>query len=187
MKHGFSWALAGWCIVMAGCGPAGNGTTVQAYPTNLPMSERHLSFNGQPLAPTDYSALESLEGQRGAQLPDGDFWYDPRSGAIGYWGGPILEFVMAGLQLGAPLPPNASGGGTSVFLNGREVHPTDLVRISQLVGRDVPVGRYWMDAEGNAGPEGGGTLLNIFDEIIRQQGAVPRLGAGTPDNPAPRP
>lgn len=186
MKHGISWALTGWWIV-AGCGPAatGNGTAVTTYPPS--MEERHLSFNGQPLGPNHYSALEALEGQRGAMLPDGDFWYDPASGAIGYWGGPILEFVMAGLELGAPLPPNASGGGTAVFLNGREVHPTDLTRISQLVGRDVPVGRYWMDAEGNAGPEGGGTLINIFQEIIRQQGAVPRLGAGTPENPAPRP
>jgi hypothetical protein len=184
------WSGAIIALFALGCG--GSHATVppaaqvhEAQVDSTSYESRALSFNGQPLRPEQYGAAAQLEGNRGVPLPDGDYWYDSASGALGHWQGHTLEFVTAGLDLG-PMPAHASGTGTNIFLNGREVHPIDVQRLSELVGRDVPLGRYWMDAEGNAGPEGGGALLNLFAEL-EQRGGVPQLGAGTPDNPAPRP
>lgn len=92
----------------------------------------------------------------GVRLAPGSFWYDPLCGAWGFSGGPCAGFVQAGLTVGGPLAASASGGGsgllTGVFINGRELHPTDVHGLQQL--GPVYLGRYWVDAQGNFGFEG---------------------------------
>jgi hypothetical protein len=114
-------------------------------------SGRAVRFNGRSLDPAGLDVLARLERAVGT-LADGDYWYDPRSGASGRWGGPALAFLPAGLPLGGPLPAEASGGGrgalTGVFVNGRELHPVDVAGLQELVGVVVP-GRWWVDAAGN--------------------------------------
>jgi hypothetical protein len=59
------------------------------------------------------------------------------------------------------MPANCSGQGTGVFVNGRELHPADVLTLTQLTL--VAPGRYWMDANGNFGFEGDAALTNLFE------------------------
>jgi hypothetical protein len=126
-------------------------------------SSRAIRFNGRALEPAELRTLEQLERFIG-RIPDGDYWYDPRTGASGRWGGPALAFLPAGLELGGAVPADASGGGkgtlTGVFMNGREVHPVDVAGFQSLVGAVLP-GRWWVDAQGNYGLEGGPPMGNL--------------------------
>ncbi len=76
----------------------------------------------------------------------------------------LLAFLPPGLTLGGPVPADASGGGqgalTGVFINGRELHPLDVVGLQQLIGQVWP-GRWWVDAQGNYGLENGPALGNL--------------------------
>jgi hypothetical protein len=65
------------------------------------------------------------------------------------------------LELGGPLRPSASGGNTGVFINGREIHPTELAYLQRVFGYVIP-GRYWLDAQGIGGFEGGPAAFNLF-------------------------
>jgi hypothetical protein len=125
--------------------------------------QRRIRFNGQPFSGESAATLARLERAIG-RIPDGDYWYDPACGASGRWGGPTLAFLPAGLELGGAVPPNASGGGrgtlTGVFINGRELHPLDVEGLRELVGAVLP-GRWWVDAQGNYGAEGGPPAGNL--------------------------
>ena len=110
-------------------------------------------------------------------MPDGHYWYDAASGAAGVWGGPAAAYLGPGLSLGCTLPATASGGGdgrvTGVFVNGRELHPLDVAGLRRLV--PVWPGRYWWDAAGNVGAEGGLVLFNfpaVLAATTRRRGQV---------------
>jgi hypothetical protein len=137
-----------------------------------PAPPRQITINGAPASAQDLATLDMLEQQWGGRLPSGDYWYDNTSGAAGRWGGPIVDIMPAGLQLGGPLPANASGGGngmlTGVFINGRELHPYDVQQLQALVG-EVPQGRWWVDGNGNFGMEGGPLMGNLHS-IAQQNG-----------------
>jgi hypothetical protein len=70
------------------------------------------------------------------------------------------------------MPAGCSGGGTGVFVNGRELHPYDVYRLSQL-GPVYP-GRYWVDANGDFGYEYGPRLGNLvmFARAARARAAL---------------
>lgn len=114
---------------------------------------RHVVVNGKELDP---SALAELDRIARTRVPSGDYWYDARCGASGARGGPTAAFLPAGLQFAAPLRADASGGGdgrmTGVFVNGRELHASDVQALARL-GQILPA-RYWLDAQGNWGIEG---------------------------------
>jgi hypothetical protein len=118
--------------------------------------------------------LAQVERQHGLRINDGDFWYDKVCGAWGARGGPTLGFLPAGLPLGGPLAREASGGNTGVIINGRELHPHDVAGLSRLVPMVLP-GRYWVDASGNFGWEGGLPLGNLW--LLHRQ--VASGGAGS--------
>ena len=116
-----------------------------------------VSINAQAFSIEDVAWLEATYG---LYVEAGDYWYDPVSGAWGYWGGPTSGFLQPFMELDyAPL--NASGGGTGVVLNGRELHPIDLAGLQQLLGYIYP-GYYWLDANGYFGYEGGQALGNLI-------------------------
>jgi hypothetical protein len=104
--------------------------------------------------------VRKLEVQFHVRMINGTYWYDAKCGAWGMDGGPCLGFVPAKLQVGGALPANASGGGTGVFINGRELHPLDVGALQTIT--PVLPGRYWVDEFGNCGYEGNPTaLLNL--------------------------
>ncbi len=113
--------------------------------------------------------LRQLNQQYGYQIEDGRYWYDPVSGAWGWQGGPTAGFVAPNLEIGGPLRADASGGGTGVFINQRELHPQDVVHLEAILGPIEP-GRYWLDAHGNAGLEGGPPIVNI-GQLIQSVGS----------------
>lgn len=134
-------------------------------------SERRIRFNGRPLTTPQRVRVEMLERYYGVRLPDNDYWYDNRSGAMGFWGGPAAAALPAGLELGGPMPADCSGGRTGVFLNGREIHPMDVAGLSQLL--TVLPGRYWVDSNGNFGYERGPAVGNLF---VLARARSPRSG-----------
>lgn len=135
-----------------------------AQPADAPLTNRRVVVNDVRLPAHTLSALET---QYRVQVQEGAYWYDPACGAWGFAGGPTVGFIPAGLHLGGPLQPNASGGTTPVFINGRQLPMRDVLALRQLVGTVLP-GRYWLDALGNVGVEGGPAFLNLV-ALTRQQ------------------
>src|SRR5262245_54054203 len=146
-------------------------------------AQRRITFNGGPLDQRGWLVLNQLEALARTRLPNGDYWYDPRSGVSGRWGGPAAVLLIPGLPLGGRLPANASGGGsgrlTGIFVNGRELHPDDVRALIALYGQAWP-GRWWVDGYGNFGPEGGPPLGNL-----RQAAAASRGGSWLRGNSGP--
>lgn len=155
--------------VLLGCALMASHGASQAAP-------RRVFINRKPL-PGDTLAL--LEKTFGGTIPDGRYWYDRACGAWGQEGGATLGFTLAELPIGGVLPADISGGGTKVFINGRELHPRDLAGLQQLTG-PIALGRYWLDSQGNAGMEGGPPLVNLRQ--LAQQAGLYRQGGGVGEN-----
>jgi hypothetical protein len=138
-----------------------------------PGAARAVFVNG---ASIPVPQLTALEQQYRTRIADGRYWYDRVSGAWGMEGGPALGVIPAGMNLGGPLKANASGGGngrlSGVFINGRELHPQDIAALQTFTA--TPPGRYWVDAQGNGGHEGGPATFNLY--YLAQQAARSRGG-----------
>jgi len=137
-------------------------------PRAEPLPRRAFFVNGTRISDEDVTAMERAWN---TSLVDGRYWYDTASGAWGAEGGPCAGFIQAGINLGGRLAANASGGGTGVFVNGRELHPTDVLALTRVT--TVWPGRYWMDAAGNFGWEGGpaaGNLTALMQSTASQSG-----------------
>jgi len=119
--------------------------------------------------------VQALEMRFRTQIPDGNFWYDQVSGAWGTRGGPIQGFTLPGLAVGGSLKENASNGNMPVWINGRRLHYIDVIGLQRMLGTVYP-GRYWVDAQGNAGYEGGPALVNLL--VIARQRSGNRSGGG---------
>jgi hypothetical protein len=104
--------------------------------------------------------VKALEKQYRVRILPGDYWYDKMCGAWGFRGGPSAGLILPSLDLGGPLQSNASNGNTGVFINGRELHMLDVAALQQIT--PVFQGRYWVDAQGNIGLEGGPALMNLW-------------------------
>jgi hypothetical protein len=172
---GVAAALLAGCLVVCLAGMAllflsRQGSEPDGFTSNAPESPvlvgRNVTINEDQV---DDSTLASLEEQFGLRIEDGEYWYDPYSGAWGLPGGPTAGFIAAGLNLGGLLKEDASGGGTGVYINGRELHPQEVAGLEQLFGAVQP-GRYWLDAFGNYGLEGGVALGNLVYAIQATQG-----------------
>ena len=112
--------------------------------------------NNQTLDPNIVAQLSQFYGT----IPGGDYWYDPISGLWGIQGGPSTGQIMPFLPLGGPLASDASGGGTGVFVNGREIHQQEYQQLMKAYGQVIP-GRYWMNAQFIGGFEGGPAIFNL--------------------------
>ena len=119
-------------------------------------SSRSVIVNGQEISQRDLAALDF---QNGVPIPNGHYWYDRISGAWGYENGPCEGFIAAGMALGGQLRSDASNGDTGVFVNGRQLHRRDVAALQKL--GPVPQGRYWVNAMGNWGIEGGPIMGNL--------------------------
>ena len=119
-------------------------------------SSRSVIVNGQEIGQRDLAALDF---QNRAPIPNGYYWYDRISGAWGYQGGPCEGFIASSMALGGQLRSDASNGDTGVFVNGRQLHRRDVAELRKL--GPVPQGRYWVDAIGNWGLEGGSLMGNL--------------------------
>lgn len=123
-----------------------------------------IRINGAAPTPPQRRVLEELQARFGSRFPDGDYWYDRECGAFGLWNGPATGFLPARLEIAGPMPGHCSGGGTGVFVNGRELHPVDVAALGRVVGF-VPPGHYCLDAFGNASTETGVPLGNLAQAV----------------------
>jgi hypothetical protein len=139
------------------------------------VRRREITVNGRALSVEEQRRLEAVERRYGFRLPSGRFWYDNVSGAIGLWKGPAAGFLAAGLNLGPKMPPDCSTGGTGVFVNGRELHTIDVMTLRQFMM--VLPGRWWVDAHGNGGPEGGPMMFNLIALAQQSRGRGSRNSA----------
>ena len=151
--------------VAAAPGTAASGGVAPAK-TAPDAGKRKVVINGKRLSDEE---LARTELQYRIRIPDADYWYDRVLGAWGARGGPTMGFITPGLDLGGPLPADASGGGTRVFVNGRALHPYDLAALQQITGPILP-GRYFITAQGLAGYEGGPPLWNLAAMAAQAQG-----------------
>lgn len=136
--------------------------------TSQAASDRTVVINGTRLS---NEQVNSLEQAYRIKIQDGAYWYDKTCGAWGLQGGPTAGFILPNLDLAGPLSADASNGTTGVFVNGRQLHTYDVLALQQLLGPIAP-GRYWLDAQGNVGIEGGPMLFNI----VRLANAAPSRG-----------
>jgi hypothetical protein len=150
--------------------PATVAGAVVVPPAGLPKSaassQRHVVINDQRLGDAE---LAQIEQAYQIHVADADYWYDPVLGAWGLKRGPARGFISAGLNLGGPLRPDASGGGTLIFVNRRELHPYDVMALQQITGPIAP-GRYFITALGLAGYEGGPVIWNLAAMAAQAQG-----------------
>ena len=120
--------------------------------------------------------LQAITQQYQTTIPSGSYWYDKATGAWGMKGGPTAGFILPSLDLGGPLKAAASNGNTGVFINGRQLPMQDVLALQQLT--PVYPGRYWLDAYGNVGFEGGPALLNLL-ALMKARGGQGGDGAMT--------
>jgi len=181
-RRDFAKLLGATALLMTGCdaanllnlAPAPTAPPAQSGGTELedPFADSRRSepelpavvVNGEALDPQTLASLEAA----GAQPQPGEYWYDNRCGAWGYAGQGTSGFVRAGLGIGGPLAADASGGDTDVFINGRELPPSDVQALQRL--GPVNPGRYWLDAEGNWGFEGGPAQGNLVTAANQANG-----------------
>ena len=137
---------------------------------NSDGSVQKVLFNGFQL---DSEQLLELGRITGKQFSDGAYWYDEVSGAWGVEGKGPFGKLPAGLKLGGILREDASAGTTGVFINGRQLGLWELVRLR--IAWAFPAGRYYMDAEGNFGKEGGPVIGNLRKMAIKKVAVVGAL------------
>ena len=148
--------------------PGGNNQRVTPTPAT-PGATRSVVINGLRL---DDRTVQQIEQAYNVRVMDGDYWYDRMTGAWGVRGGPTVGVVLPGLGFGGQMAADASNGNTGVFVNGRQLHAYDVARLQQI-GQVVP-GRYWMNASGDFGLEGGLRIGNIYEAAAAAN--APRQG-----------
>lgn len=139
-------------------------------PTAAPAAVAAVFVNGVEL---NAAQLKSHARQLGYVIPDGRYWYDRMTGAWGREGQGTAGFTMAGLALGGRLRADASNGRTGVFINGRQLADSDVAGFSAM-GIPVYQGRWWVDANGTGGIEGGPASFNL--RLLAQQAAAAGRG-----------
>jgi hypothetical protein len=84
----------------------------------------------------------------------------------------------------APAPSYAPAAEhTWVYVNGQELTVEQRLQLDALLGVTLPAGRYWVDAQGNAGVEGQPAQVNLYRvaEAHKQQQQQQQRG-GKPVN-----
>ena len=126
---------------------------------------RKIIINGTQLSAKD---IQALERSYGVPLQPGRYWYDKMSGLWGWEGQPTAGQIYPGLPLGGPLKSNASNGSTGVFINGRQLPVVEVQYLQQL--GTVYKGRYWMNAQGVGGFEGGPPVFDLAAAARQRSG-----------------
>lgn len=125
--------------------------------------------------------IATLEKKYKTSIAAGSYWYDSKSGAWGKKGGPTEGYLGTGEAIGGTLRADASGAGaTGVFINGRELHATDVKNLNLLFaayGTATVPGRYWVDGQGNFGNEG--QTVPLGNLLVMTQGLSKKGGGGS--------
>jgi hypothetical protein len=115
--------------------------------------------------------IAALEKKYSTTIAGGNYWYDVKTGAWGKIGGPTEGWLEANESIGGNMKANASGNSnTGIFINGRELHATDVKNINALFaayGTAAIPGSYWVDASGNFGLTGQTVALGNLIQMMQ--------------------
>ncbi|CAH9092845.1 unnamed protein product [Cuscuta epithymum] len=118
--------------------------------------------NGQLIPAPEVKRAEKLAGP--IQL--GKYWYDVRAGFWGVIGHPCLGIIPPNIEeFNYPMPKHCAAGNTGVFVNGRELHETDL---NILVSRGLPITEnksYLIEISGKVVDEQTGQELDSLGKL----------------------
>ncbi|XP_043714760.1 uncharacterized protein LOC122663115 isoform X2 [Telopea speciosissima] len=121
-----------------------------------------VSINGHPIPDRLVRKAEKLAGP----IHPGQYWYDFRAGFWGVIGQSCLGIIPPFIEeFNYPMPKNCAGGNTGVFVNGRELHQTDL---DLLAGRGLPTTRdksYIVEISGKVLDEDSGEELDSLGKL----------------------
>lgn len=131
--------------------------TMQMNPQQAQQASVDISINGKKCTEAEIQILRSA----GSPCLPGSYWYDSKAGGFGMMGGPCLGWAVPNLNIGGPLPANASNGNTGVFINGRQLHMMDVMNWNTYIGPCLP-GRYTLDGMGNCCYENGMFIANVY-------------------------
>jgi hypothetical protein len=109
----------------------------------------------------------------------GRYWRDFTAGFYGREGGPTLGVSQAPIPGAGPLQPDAScqpAGQTNIFINGREVHPTEVTNLLPIMMQ--PGGRWRLDSQMNVYQEDNGMFVGSLRAILANFHQVRGGGAG---------
>jgi hypothetical protein len=118
----------------------------------------HIIVNTVPLSA---ETLRQLRQIYPVPIQPGRCWYDPLSGAWGKEGGPIAGQMLPGLKLGGPLRADASKGTSGIFINGRQLTTSERQYLEVTCQTKTVPGRYWVNARGVGGFEGGPAWFDL--------------------------
>lgn len=155
--------------ISTGCDPA----AVDTPDTHVPVdgvASREVTINDRPV---DDEMLERIESALFAEIPEGDYWYDARSGLGGPLGAQATVYAP-GFDFG-PVAADASAGTTDIFYNGRELPWVEATYVAMLFG--IPseaiasfAGRYILEANGDVYTESGVYLGNLAAQAASMGG-----------------
>ena len=129
-----------------------------ALPTAAVAQSNAVVVNGVALPRETLTMLQRIYP---VPIRPGRYWYDNVSGAYGMEGGPIAGQMSPGLHLGGPLRAEASHGTSRVFINGRQLTIGEKIYIERACRTPVVPGRYFVNALGLGGIEGGPITFNL--------------------------
>ena len=115
--------------------------------------------------------VASLERAYGVPVQAGRYWYDQTAGLWGKEGMSPTGQIHPGLNLGGTLKADASAGKTGVFINGRELTAVEVTQLQHMFGVILP-GRYWLNAQGIGGYEGGPAQFNLAASAGKKGGGM---------------
>lgn len=119
---------------------------------------KNIYINHIKLNEYEVTALQTSYGY----VQDGRYWYDSTAGLWGFENGPTQGKAIPNVYFRGKLPADISGRGTSIFINGREIHDKEKQYLESIYGLgNVKTGRYWLDSFGNGGYEGGLAFFKI--------------------------
>jgi hypothetical protein len=122
------------------------------------LAQGEVIVNAQAL---DKETIAQLQQIYPVPIAPGRYWYDALSGVYGVEGRPASGQMWPGLKLGGPLRADASRGTTPVFINGRQLTEGEVLYIALGCQSPVIPGRYWVNAFGIGGFEGGPAMFNL--------------------------
>jgi len=129
-----------------------------AVPAPAAAQSTAVIVNGVALSRESLAALQRLYP---VPIQPGRYWYDDVSGVYGTEGQPVAGQMSPGLRLGGRLRADASRGTSGVYVNGRQLTTGEKMYIEQACRTPVVPGRYFVNAFGLGGIEGGPVSFNL--------------------------
>jgi hypothetical protein len=134
------------------------GSLLAALALTAQAAEERIVVNGSPLSAETVRQLQRLYP---VPIKPGRYWYDNVSGAWGWEGEPIAGQMLPGLKLGGTIRANASRGTSGIYINGRQITQSERTYLERTCQTRTAPGRYWVNARGVGGFEGGPAWFDL--------------------------